>query len=257
MDPYLEAHWGDVHHRLVQYACDALQPRLPRDLRARVEERVFVQCYDEGDQAVFPDVRVVERPRRSAEPSDATGDVALAEPVVIHVADEPVTEGYIEIREVGSEGRVITVVEFLSAANKYAGDGRDLYRQKQKELRQAGVSLVEIDLLRRGPHVLVVPKESIPKSHRTTYQVCVRRGWSPGKVEIYAVPLRQRLPAIAVPLRETDRDVPLELQSLVELCYRNGGYDDIDYSTEPAPPLREEDADWADALLRKAGVRSG
>ena len=39
MDPWLELHWGDVHHRLVQYAGDALQTRLPEDLFARVEER--------------------------------------------------------------------------------------------------------------------------------------------------------------------------------------------------------------------------
>src|SRR5256885_6518067 len=43
MDPYLEARWGDVHQSLITYARDALQPNLPPDLRARVEERVFVQ----------------------------------------------------------------------------------------------------------------------------------------------------------------------------------------------------------------------
>ena len=43
MDPYLERFWRDVHHRLVTYAADALQPNLPEDLRARVEERVFVE----------------------------------------------------------------------------------------------------------------------------------------------------------------------------------------------------------------------
>jgi len=51
--------------------------------------------------------------------------------------------------------------------------------------------------------------------------------------------------------------VPLDLQALVDLCYRNGGYDDIDYRAEPAPPLAPEDAGWADALLRESGVRSG
>ena len=40
MDPYLEAHWGDIHQRIVLYAADQLQGQLPSDLRARVEERV-------------------------------------------------------------------------------------------------------------------------------------------------------------------------------------------------------------------------
>ena len=48
MDPYLEQHWLDVHHRLATYACDQLQRKLPRDLRARIEERVFVESDDEG-----------------------------------------------------------------------------------------------------------------------------------------------------------------------------------------------------------------
>jgi hypothetical protein len=34
MDPYLEAHWRDVHPRLVIYASDALQGVLPVQYRA-------------------------------------------------------------------------------------------------------------------------------------------------------------------------------------------------------------------------------
>jgi hypothetical protein len=67
--------------------------------------------------------------------------------------------------------------------------------------------------------------------------------------------LRRRLPVIGVPLRPADPDVPLDLQSIVEQCYRNGGYDDIDYRREPEPPLSPEDAAWADALLRQQGKR--
>ena len=29
MDPHLEAHWRDVHARLIFYACDQLEPQLP------------------------------------------------------------------------------------------------------------------------------------------------------------------------------------------------------------------------------------
>jgi hypothetical protein len=42
MDPYLEQHWGDVHHNLITFAQGLLNDHLPRDLRARVEERVLV-----------------------------------------------------------------------------------------------------------------------------------------------------------------------------------------------------------------------
>jgi hypothetical protein len=147
------------------------------------------------------------------------------------------------------------VIEVLSLANKLPGQGQDLYLRKQGELRDGRVSLVEIDLLRSGQHILSIPRYHIPATHRTPYQVCVRRGWRPTVFEVYRVPLRERLPVIRVPLRETDADVPLDLQALIELAYRNGRYDDIDYRAEPEPRLNPEDAAWADELLRGKGLR--
>src|SRR5437867_1545613 len=101
MDPYLESHWGDVHHRLIQYACDALQPRLPEDLVARVEERVFLETDPELIRLMVPDVRVaqVQRAVPAGAPATEAGGVAIAEPLVFEVRDEPVTEGRLEIRE--------------------------------------------------------------------------------------------------------------------------------------------------------------
>ncbi|MGH7199120.1 MAG: DUF4058 family protein, partial [Planctomycetaceae bacterium] len=163
-------------------------------------------------------------------------------------------EGFIEIRETGS-GRVVTVIEVISMANKLPGEGREQYLRKQSELREGGVSLVEIDLLRAGQRVFAVPPESIPPSHRTPYQVCIRRAWKPGDYEIYALPLRQRLPGIRIPLRETDRDVLLNLQALIDQCYAGGAYDDIDYTADPNPPLSAEDAAWADVLLKEQKLR--
>ena len=70
MDPYLEAHWRDVHVSLVIYARDALQESLPPELRARVEERVVLET-PVGIIAggLFPDLRVVEyRPQERRAP---------------------------------------------------------------------------------------------------------------------------------------------------------------------------------------------
>ena len=255
MDPYLERHWGDVHQSLVTYARDLLQPRLPRDLRARVEERVYVESPEGSERSMYPDIRVVERGLGKSSPAP-TGGVAVAEPLVVHVPDEPVTESYIEIIDVGSGKRVVTVIEVLSLSNKIPGEGQELYLQKQQELKQGHVSLVEIDLLRAGKRMLMLPPHRIPLSYRTIYQVCVRRGWQPSAVEVYRVPLRERLPTIRIPLREADADVALDLQVLVDQCFRNGGYDDdIDYKAEPDPPLGPEDAIWADELLRSQGRR--
>lgn len=61
------------------------------------------------------------------------------------------------------------------------------------------------------------------------------------------------MPAIRIPLRETDPDAALDLQPLIEQCYRNGRYDHIDYTRAPQPPLDGAEANWAEGVLREAG----
>ena len=52
------------------------------------------------------------------------------------------------------------------------------------------------------------------------------------------MPLWERLPIIKIPLRPDDADVPLDLQALVEQCYRNGAYEGtLNYAIDPDPPL--------------------
>ncbi len=75
------------------------------------------------------------------------------------------------------------------------------------------------------------------------------------RYEVYPIHLRNRLPIIRIPLREGDDDVALDLQALIDQAYRNAGYDATDYSDDFVPPLKGEDAAWADALLREKGLR--
>ncbi len=255
MDPYLEKHWGDVHARLIIYACDQLQERLPKDLRARVEERVVLESPESGDYPFIPDVRLIEeRPRKTALVPSA-GGVAVAEPLIVQ-GQVPVTETFIEIRDAATGMRLVTSIEVFSPSNKMAGEGWQQYRKKQRLLRRGRISSVELDLLRAGKRRFPLPLESIPAAHRTPYLIWVRRGWEPVDIEVYRVPLRERLPAIRIPLRQKDADVPLDLQALIEECYRKGGYDNtIDYTAELIPPLRSGDATWVDDLLRGKGLR--
>src|SRR5207302_3140622 len=139
--------------------------------------------------------------------------LAVAQPLIV-MSEEEVTQGFIEIRDASAGHRLVTVIEVLSPANKVPGEGQEKYLQKRQELREARVSLVEIDLVRTGKRPLPVSPESLPPSFRTTYHVWVRRGWQLIKAEIYRVPLRERLPVIRIPLRQTDTDVPLDLQAL-------------------------------------------
>src|SRR5436190_21070254 len=102
MDPYLEQHWGDVHSSLVIYARNQLQKVLPKDLRARVEERVIVTGLGRP-RSLYPDGRVIETQRKSRRPAKGVAGVAVAEPVVIELPDEPETKTFVELRPASSE----------------------------------------------------------------------------------------------------------------------------------------------------------
>ena len=255
MDPFLELHWGDVHSRLITYLSDALQPHLPDDLRARIEERVFVESDFGHSRLVIPGVRVFESTHRQGGLN--SGGTAIAEltdveatevePFVFNLHGLEITEGFIEIRERGG-GRVVTVIEILSRANKFPGPGQEMYRQKQDEVLQSNASLVEIDLVRGGQRVLALPTCDIPPQHRHDSLACISPGWKRSQRVLYALPLTKQLPGIRIPLRETDPPVRLQLQPLIDRAYELGGYDDIDYTQELDPPLTTDEVAWVKTL---------
>ena len=215
MDPYLERHWLDVHQAICTYARDQLQAQLGHGLKARLGER-----------------RVHE--------------------LLIDFRSESIRQGYIEIVANTDDDRVVSTIEFVSPTNKFGGDGQRKYEGRRKQVFSVATSLVEIDLTRAGTRNLLVPASLVPK---TAYSACVHRGSRTGQMELYPIPLRERLPNIAVPLREAEPDVVLKLQPLIDAAYQNGSYEDIDYSQPPEPPLEDDDAAWADELLRQAGKR--
>jgi len=245
MDPYLEAHWCDVHARLIIYASDALQGVLPLSLRARVKERVLLET-PKGHRA---------HPRQGLRTRPEAG-VTVAEPLLVETETEPATETFLEIIDRESGNRVVTVIEFLSPSNKSPGPNREQYLRKQREVCSSDANLVEIDLNRFGTHTLAFPLDHLKPQARTAYMACVRRAALRGKAQVYPMPLWERLPVVKVPLRPDDADVPLDLQALVEQCYRNGAYEGtLDYAADPDPPLFGADQEWAAEWLHEKGLR--
>jgi len=257
MNPYLEQRWGDVHAALVTYTRDHLQEKLPEGLRARMQERVFIESVDDATQVFVPDVHVHEPPLPApAGVARTDSGVVVAEPLVIPFPETLVTETYLEIVDARSGGRVVTVLEFLSRSNKQPGPGRELYLKKQRETRAAGANFVEIDLLRGGQPATLVRNFTLPPSQRTPYHVCVFRAARPGQRQYYSAPLGTPLPTISIPLRSDDPDVTLDLQRIIDLCYARGRYDDIDYHEILDPPLSDQDAAWAAERLEESRLSS-
>jgi hypothetical protein len=254
MDPYLERHWRDVHGRLIVHASAMLNRQLGEGLRARIDERLVIEHPWGEARSIYPDVFMIERGLGSR-PVAVPAGMAVAEPMVIAMPDEFARERFIEIIDPAGRGKVVTVIEFVSPTNKLAGDGREKYRTKQQEVLSADINLVEVDLTRSGRRELAFPEAELPASAVAAYLACVYRGFNTRHFEIYSLPLREKLPAIRIPLRPSDPDAALDLQALVDTAYTEGRHDDIDYTRPIVPPLTGEDADWADRLLRDAGKR--
>ncbi|MCS7265028.1 MAG: DUF4058 family protein [Armatimonadetes bacterium] len=269
MNPYLEAKslWRDVHWRFIAYAAEMLQPLLRPRYHVRIEERLYVEPVE---RPIFPDISVIERPRIRPE-GEQTGGVAVAvatavevthdEPTAILETTGPIPEGYLEIVDWARGGKVVTVIELLSHANKTVGtDARWQYEQKQRQVLAADVNLVEIDLLRDGTYVLAPPidlvKVAVGKDWH--YLASIHKVTEPHRFYLYALTVQQRLPRIFIPLAPDDPKVGvLDLQAVIDRCYEAGAYDDlIDYRQEPPPPaLGQEVLDWIDKLLKEKGRR--
>jgi len=257
MDPYLEQYWSDVQASLAIYARNHLNRQLPKDLRARVHQSVAVELETPDDvdehRIYFPDVQVVPSDRpANGQPNAAT--ITTAEPILIPRNAESLTLR--SVRIVSSEGYdLVTAIEFLSPANKIGMAGRSEYEQKQGDILRSGASLVEIDLVRAGRHILAFELEKLATRQRSAYGACVIRGWRRKRAEFYPMKLRERLPKIRIPLRKTDADVAIDLQDLIDKAYDDGRYDDLDYAGPLAPKLPRNDEAWADRLLKAAGKR--
>ncbi len=257
MNPFFEQRWPDAHTMLIAYVRDVVQERLPGDLVAGAEEQVVtIGDHEEEAETYRPDVQV-----RQPWSYDDSGGVAVAPPPVVsppateprYVFVEEKTERRVVIHD--RTGRLVTVIEVLSPANKEEGPARGRYLSKRHTLIRGGVNLVEIDLVRQGRSVFADEIVTRMPGWRATYAVSVWRATRPGEYEVYPIGLRDGLPIVSVPLRPRDADVVLELQPLIDQCHRRGRYHLLDYRIDPRPPFPVDDAGWVDDVLRRNELR--
>ncbi len=252
MDPWLEGYWGDIHVKLIAGICDRLNPRIPGRLVARAEQYVRLVAEGEDPQRFKPDIAVDEAPWSGPEAvwSPTQGGVAVAEPKIVLETRVRQKRRRIAILDAEAGGRLVTTIEVLSGFNKDSLKERRQFRSKQSKLLEAGVNIVEIDLLRRGRSNLPV---NGPRSTRwpSTYSVAVVRAENPQRMELYPIALLQPLPNVRIPLRNTDPDTTLNLQELIEAVYINGAYDrTLTYRGEPVPPWNEAERGAVESVLK-------
>jgi hypothetical protein len=215
MDPYLEheKHWPAFQHQLVLALYQSLLPSLGDRYRARIGTRHYLT-----EQVLFTSVLREEH-----------------------------HEEYLEVR-LRSDGRLVTLLDFVSPANRTTPRGRVEYLNQRQAARNVGANLVEVDLVLQGTPLL--------DGATWDYGVLVTRATSPDKQEGYTAQLAAPLPRFKVPLGRNDRDLVLDLGILFCRAFEQGAFGGrIDYAQEPKTKLRDSDREWVEVLLRGAKLR--
>src|SRR5437762_4934215 len=238
MDPFIEdQEWEDFHSRFNTALSDALAPGVEPRYIVRVERRVYVEHGLEAeDQVRWADASVLwsgaEAPVAVASPASAGTSVTPVECLLPDLQER--RETYLVIREIPTM-EIGTVIETLSPANKRASsDGREQYLVKRQEILQSRTNLVEFDLLRGGKRLPVV---GMPPGD---YFAIVSRGHRRPRADVYPWTIRQPLPAIPIPLKKDEPEVPLDLQQVFTMVYDRARYQlSLNYTANLALPLAE------------------
>jgi hypothetical protein len=220
MDPYLEDErlWPAFHHQLVTCLYQILLPGLVDRYRARMAQRHYT----------------------------------TEQPLFTSIVREEHHEEYIEVRQ-RSDGRLVTLVDVVSPANKLSENGREAYFVKRAEGRNSGASLVEIDLVLQGEPLLDYSREGLPE---WDYAVTVTRATQPDRFEIYTATLQKRLPRFRLPLAHDDRDMVVDLHTTFTRSYDQGGFGGkIDYQRDPVTSLSTADRQWLHDFLKQQKLR--
>jgi hypothetical protein len=243
-----------VHHYLISAFGINLTARIAPRYVVRIEERVVPLGDDDPAIGILvPDVAIHD-PGRFEAPTGGRSTAAMPTFTAPILTVDEVREAYIEIRA-GKDGRIVTVMEVLSPANKVVASGvRNAYLEKRNRWLNSSTHFVEIDLLRGGtrispPGVILRP---------TDYRIVISPVEKRPMADYWFVYLHRPLPIIPIPLAEGDEPVSLELQEVFTEVYDRARYDlQIDYRADPPPPdLASADKEWLNDLLVEKGKRS-
>jgi hypothetical protein len=250
VDPYLESQgfWPDFHATFINYWREALAESLPDAYEVRIDERVnLVEVRPRPhSRRIEPDVAVTRREGEGggvavlAAPATATTIEAVAVPLLI---EEEESETYIQILH-RPERSLVAVLELLSPANKEE-PGLSIYRTKRNAVLRHAVHLVEVDLLRGGQRPPLA--EPYPPGD---YCALIARAEARPITNVYSWSIRQRLPAVPIPLLPPDPAVWVDLAAVFTLTYDRGRYArSIDW-TIPPTAVGAGDREWAVAVAQ-------
>ncbi len=254
MNPYLEdsAYLSSIHHWLITEIARLLNQQLAPKYVVAVEVRIYETSGEKSTLIGIPDNIVAKSSENSLKSPESNVAVALpsTQPLTIELSlTETIKQGYLEVRKVGT-GEVITAIEILSPINKNMGEGRIKYEKKRQHIFSSYTNFVEIDLLRQGNSMI-----TLNQNIECDYRILVSPSNQRPQAYLYAFNIQDMIPVFTLPLRPEDREITLDLQSILHQIYDEGRYDlMIDYKQKIIPALSNTDAIWAENILKKKGL---
>ncbi|GIK64753.1 MAG: hypothetical protein BroJett018_25470 [Chloroflexota bacterium] len=235
MDPFIEnQRWPEFHEAMIIYL---------RDKLVRLLMPNYVVFAEKYIQLSRPDISIWKGRLDEAEALEQS-HLKIAEATRLHTATLPDEEEQSRIEIYDTTGKLISVIEMISPANKTRN--RSEYLKSRRRILLSDAHLIEIDLTRKGRRI----EANLPEEG---YNIFIARAQTDGPHygEMYEIGLRDPLPVIPLPL--DTGDIPLDLPSLFKQAYINGGYRlYLDYARPPAVPFSEADAAWVGQLLKEA-----
>lgn len=248
MNPYLEQ--DDVWHQFYMCFPGPVIAQIAAQVNPRyivkTDEHVYIHELSAEERRLLGRPDVFVSPSGSEAPRAGSGTATLTPlvPVLLPQVDEE-RQPFIEIRDRISR-EVVTVIELLSPANKYAGSDREQYLGKRAALLKSRTNLVEIDLLRGGPRL---PHYGNVEAE---YAALIYRAHEWPHAGAVPIRLREPLPLIPIPLKSPDADVVLDLKAVIDRIHDEACYSTYIYRGQPQPALSPEDVAWARQFLPTA-----
>jgi hypothetical protein len=237
MDPYLEDPeiWKEFQALFLRHLRDHLAERLPAGYEPHLQEReLLVELTPEQAKSLMPGLEMLKSRLQLDNPLDLQLEEGPRRVAITQRFQVP----YLTIRRKTSRKRVTVLEVFWPGTKTFCG-GHD-YLAKREELLEHPVHLVELDLLVSG-YRLPLPG---PVPDGDYYAVIWPRQQRP-HCRIFGWTLRQPIPPLRLPLRESDPDVTVDLGKVFTLAYDSGGFGQkLNYDGAPPAPLDVADLVW-------------
>jgi hypothetical protein len=233
--------WLSFHNSFIERLADHLQDVLPPGYIAYTEASLQIQrassperTFGEKSRRTGPDILVAQRRERPAsagiQEAARLSTPTLTLPFITDVREDEPNEAAIVISipdAPGSVGKPVTRIEILSPGNKPGGGHYPTYKRNRADTMEAGISLIEIDLLHESPPMIAeIPSYPARDPGAYAYSVLVsdpRPADADGIIEVYGFGVADALPIIRMPLDGAEWS-PVDLHAVYQTTYQRREY---------------------------------